>query len=112
MYAIRSYYGFDCSKLDQWGIVFSHMGKLGLMLQMATDLGVMGDMAKGKTEYDAAAASKAAAVITSYSIHYTKLYDVERTPQDILAAQIDAWDQLIPELEADMAATGRRNNFV
>lgn len=37
----------------------------GLMLQMATDLGVMGDMAKGKTAYDAAAASKAAANVAA-----------------------------------------------
>ncbi len=37
----------------------------GLMLQMATDLGVMGDMAKGKTEYDAEAASKAAANVAA-----------------------------------------------
>jgi len=37
----------------------------GLMLQMATDLGVMGDMAKGKTEYDAAAAGKAAANVAA-----------------------------------------------
>jgi len=29
-------YRFDCSKLDQWEIVFSHMDKLGLMLHMIT----------------------------------------------------------------------------
>jgi len=33
----------------------------GLMLQMATDVGKMGAMAKGEVPYDAAAASKAAA---------------------------------------------------
>lgn len=37
----------------------------GLMLQMATDLGTMGDMAKGKATYDAAAASKAAANVAA-----------------------------------------------
>ena len=29
-------YRFDCSKLDQWEIVFSHMDKLGLMLHIIT----------------------------------------------------------------------------
>jgi hypothetical protein len=29
-------YRFDCSKLDQWEIVFSHMDKLGLMLHVVT----------------------------------------------------------------------------
>jgi hypothetical protein len=29
-------YRFDCSKLDQWEIVFSHMDKLGLMLHIVT----------------------------------------------------------------------------
>ncbi len=29
-------YRFDCSKLDQWDIVFSHMDKLGLMLHVVT----------------------------------------------------------------------------
>ena len=29
-------YRFDCSKLDQWEIVFSHMEKLGLMLHVVT----------------------------------------------------------------------------
>jgi hypothetical protein len=29
-------YRFDCSKLDQWEIVFSHMDKLGIMLHIVT----------------------------------------------------------------------------
>jgi len=29
-------YRFDCSKLDQWEVVFSHMDKLGLMLHFVT----------------------------------------------------------------------------
>lgn len=37
----------------------------GLMMQMATDLGTMGNMAKGKTAYDAAAATKAAANVAA-----------------------------------------------
>lgn len=37
----------------------------GLMLQMATDLGKMGAMAKGEAPYDAAIASKAAANLTA-----------------------------------------------
>jgi len=31
-----SKFRFDCSKLDQWNIVFAHMGKLGLMLHVVT----------------------------------------------------------------------------
>ena len=27
-----NYYNYDCSKLDQWDIVFSHMDKMGMML--------------------------------------------------------------------------------
>ena len=27
-----NYYNYDCSKLDQWDIVFSHMDKMGIML--------------------------------------------------------------------------------
>ena len=37
----------------------------GLMLQMATDVGKLGAMAKGEAAYDAAAASRAAANITA-----------------------------------------------
>jgi hypothetical protein len=32
----REKYRFDCSKLDQWDIVFSHMDELGLMLHVVT----------------------------------------------------------------------------
>jgi len=44
--------------------------------------------------------------LDNYSADLQKLQDdsgvnVERTPQDILAAQLDAWDKLIPELEED-----------
>jgi cytochrome c556 len=37
----------------------------GLMLQMATDLGVLGGIAKGEIAYDAAAATKAAANVAA-----------------------------------------------
>lgn len=33
---INERYRFDCSKLDQWEIVFDHMDELGLMLHMVT----------------------------------------------------------------------------
>lgn len=33
---INERYRFDCSKLDQWEIVFNHMDKLGLMLHIVT----------------------------------------------------------------------------
>lgn len=33
---INERYRFDCSKLDQWEIVFDHMDKLGIMLHMVT----------------------------------------------------------------------------
>lgn len=44
--------------------------------------------------------------LDNYSADLQKLQDdsgvnVERTPQDILAAQLDAWDKLIPMLEED-----------
>ena len=29
-----NYYNYDCSKLDQWDIVFSHMDKMGMMLHV------------------------------------------------------------------------------
>jgi hypothetical protein len=32
----RERYRFDCSKLDQWDIVFSHMDKLGILLHVVT----------------------------------------------------------------------------
>ena len=31
-----NYYNYDCSKLDQWDVVFSHMDKLGMMLHVVT----------------------------------------------------------------------------
>jgi len=33
---INERYRFDCSKLDQWEVVFDHMDKLGLMLHIVT----------------------------------------------------------------------------
>src|ERR1043165_9964764 len=29
-----NYYNYDCSKLDQWDVVFSHMDKMGMMLHV------------------------------------------------------------------------------
>ena len=29
---VDNYYNYDCSKLDQWDVVFSHMDKMGMML--------------------------------------------------------------------------------
>ena len=34
--AVNERYRFDCSKLDQWEIVFDHMEKLGLMMHIVT----------------------------------------------------------------------------
>ena len=31
-----NYYNYDCSKLDQWDIVFSHMEKMGMMMHVIT----------------------------------------------------------------------------
>ena len=31
-----NYYNYDCSKLDQWDVVFSHMDKMGMMLHLVT----------------------------------------------------------------------------
>jgi len=55
---------------------------------------------------EAVSTANTAFALDNYSSDLQKLQNdsgvnVERTPQDILAAQIDAWDQLIPELEAD-----------
>jgi len=29
-----NYYNYDCSKLDQWDVVFSHMDQVGMMLHV------------------------------------------------------------------------------
>ena len=54
---------------------------------------------------EAASTSNTALAMDNYSSDLQKLKDegvaVHRTPKEILAAQLDAWDKLIPVLEED-----------
>jgi len=59
-----------------------------------------------KYSVEAASSANTAAALDNYSADLARLENelgvtIHRTPQDILDAQLAAWDQLIPELEVD-----------
>ena len=80
MYAIRSYYGLEEGKAaDLFMINIDQLDYVGGLLDPAAFLATIGygrpvelTMVNGKIVYQ-----DGQLVITSYSIHYTKLYDTE-----------------------------------